>query len=276
LTQAVGVAEHLAAKDPEPSSPSQTRVLAPLEPAQQRYLWSKAVRLHGDSPSAGQLTKLREETYPESFKCTQALTVSAETPESWLEQGSQLVKEQRASDWKLAEWFQNGEAKFGHAHALLAEVNWTGPSVQELRRKASVAQTFKGSDRKEELPFEVFEAAASVGKPSIIDSAESEAQAREKDSRGTRKGPYGQGGIRARATDRTGRTQSRTRAILAETIRRHPESLRGRNTSQESLLSFARRCQIESLFRAGSKSFDCERSTNPIWSRGLVFGQLGQ
>jgi hypothetical protein len=174
LTQSVEVVANLKRFTTQPTSEHQVRPLATLEPEQQREVWKEACRLTGgEVPTFAQVNEIRKELFPESFKGRKKHDQDFETPEDWLQRGQELAREQRLSDWKIGDWFNYGEDKFGEAHKLIEEVIWNGPTTQELRRRAKVAQIVP-VEKRDSLSFETAVKVVTINKPEILEQCESE------------------------------------------------------------------------------------------------------
>jgi hypothetical protein len=71
--------------------------------------------------------------------------------EEWVDAGIILLA--RILSWWIGDWWAYGEARYGARKAIVAHLNWQGPSFQACMNAASVCRTFPTSRRREVLTF---------------------------------------------------------------------------------------------------------------------------
>jgi hypothetical protein len=180
-----GVLSDLADCPVQPRTYQSVLPLNAADPKDRATIWDCAVEEAGGStPSRALVQAVRDrldartdhsgrktDTYvPKSVEVPGPVDIS---PEDWLARGQELIAAQRASEWQLGDWYNYGEDKFSDAHKLIEEIDFQGPSIQELRRRAKVAQIVPVAKR-ESLSFETAAKLVTINKPEILEQCESE------------------------------------------------------------------------------------------------------
>jgi hypothetical protein len=160
----------------QPSSDDRVRYLAAVDPADRSAVWELACQVAGGQPTSSQVKEVRDRLGVRVDHCKGRSRDAFKrelSPEGWLARGQELVATQRRADFELGDWFNQGEDRFSDAHKLIEEVIWNGPTTQELRRRAKVAQIVPVAKR-DSLSFETAAKVITINKPEILEQCESE------------------------------------------------------------------------------------------------------
>lgn len=186
-----GVLSDLADCPVQPRTYQSVLPLNAADPKDRATIWDCSVEQAGGStPSRALVQAVRDslgarkdnsgrksDSYkPKSVESPGPVDISS--PEQWLSQLQQLAEEQRLIEYRIGDLYNQGEDTYGEAHKLIEEIEFRGPSTQELRKLARVAKIVP-ADKRKSISFDVAAKVVYAGKPEIIEECSNEEQIRE-------------------------------------------------------------------------------------------------
>ena len=130
------------------------------------------------------------------------------TFEHWLALGKRLALADSVLAWRIGDWWDHGEHRYGDRISAVHASGWNGPSFGTCRNYATVARAFKTSRRRDVLSFSHHQEVASLSSEDadrLLDWAEEPLRNHDKprSTRELRRQVDRQNGTRRRALNRS-------------------------------------------------------------------------